>query len=29
MSNRTVYAILVVVLIIHWGLVAYHFGFKP
>jgi hypothetical protein len=29
MSNKRVYAILVVVLIIHWGLVAYHFGFEP
>jgi hypothetical protein len=29
MSNKRVYTILVVLLIVHWGLVAYHFGFKP
>jgi len=29
MSNKTVYAILVVLLIVHWGLVAYYIGFKP
>ena len=29
MSNKRVYAILVVLLIVHWGLVAYYIGFKP
>jgi hypothetical protein len=29
MSNKVIYALLVVLLIIHWGLVAYYIGFKP
>lgn len=29
MSNKLVYGILVVLLIVHWGLVAYYIGFKP
>ena len=29
MSNRVVYTILVVLIIVHWGLVAYYIGFKP
>ena len=29
MSNKRVYAILVVLLIVHWGLVAYYIRFKP
>jgi hypothetical protein len=29
MSNKFVYAILVVLLIVHWGLVTYYIGFKP
>jgi len=29
MSNKFVYAILVVLLVVHWGLVAYYIGFKP
>jgi hypothetical protein len=29
MSNKFVDAILVVLLIVHWGLVAYYIGFKP
>jgi hypothetical protein len=29
MSNKFVYAILFVLLIVHWGLVAYYIGFKP
>jgi len=29
MSNRTVYILLILLLMIHWGLVAYYIGFKP
>ena len=29
MSNRVIYTILVVLIIVHWGLVAYYIGFKP
>jgi hypothetical protein len=29
MSNKLVYVILVFLLIVHWGLVAYYIGFKP
>jgi hypothetical protein len=29
MSNKVVYTILIVLLIVHWGLVAYYIGFKP
>jgi hypothetical protein len=29
MSNKVVYTILVVLIIVHWGLVAYFIGFKP
>jgi hypothetical protein len=29
MSNKVIYALLVVLLIVHWGLVAYYIGFKP
>ena len=29
MSNKVVYTILVILLIVHWGLVAYYIGFKP
>jgi hypothetical protein len=29
MSNRVVYALLIVLLIVHWGLVAYFIGFRP
>ena len=29
MSNKAVYIILVVLLIVHWGLVAYFIGFGP
>ena len=29
MSNRVIYTILVVLIIVHWGLVAYFIGFKP
>jgi hypothetical protein len=29
MSNKTVYILLCLLLIIHWGLVAYFIGFKP
>jgi len=29
MSNKAVYIILVVLIIVHWGLVAYVIGFKP
>jgi len=29
MSNKVIYTILIVLLILHWGLVAYYMGFKP
>ena len=29
MSNKAVYTILVILLIVHWGLVVYYIGFKP
>jgi hypothetical protein len=29
MSNKAVYTILVVLIIVHWGLVVYFIGFKP
>ena len=29
MSNKAVYTILVILLIVHWGLVVYFIGFKP
>ena len=29
MNNKAVYTILVILLIVHWGLVAYYIGFKP
>ena len=29
MSNKIIYALLFLILIVHWGLVAYFIGFKP
>jgi hypothetical protein len=29
MSNKVIYTLLCLLLIVHWGLVYYYIGFKP